>query len=283
MNDLSNISEAQGKSDSGAVCLHEWFESQVLATPDAKAVTYEGQTWSYCELNRRANAIARRLIAQGVCAGDVVGLCLERNGDLIPSLLGILKAGAAYRLTYYPAERLQFILSDCAATAVVSTSRLAASLGIDAQKLVDLDELHASGALTENALDANPVSGVTSDQLAYVIYTSGSTGQPKGVLVSHANVTRLFTATQHWFQFSAGDTWTMFHSYAFDWEMGGTAFGDYLIVVPLPSRSTATFYRSVGTTSQRWSTSSFARCERDERLHADCFWRYGSLFFGGKL
>src|SRR6185369_9730844 len=70
----------------------------------------------------------------------------------------------------------------------------------------------------------DPRSASTAANLAYVLYTSGSTGTPKAVLVSHANVCRLFAATQPTYQFSAEDVWTLFHSAAFDfsvWELWG--------------------------------------------------------------
>src|SRR5438270_374651 len=93
----------------------------------------------------------------------------------------------------------------------------------------------------------NPPGRVQPDNIAYVIYTSGSTGKPKGVLVSHANVARLFSATQDWFNFDEQDVWTLFHSYAFDfsvWELwGALLYGGRLIVVPRSvSRSPDTFY-----------------------------------------
>ena len=90
-----------------------------------------------------------------------------------------------------------------------------------------------------------------NDDLAYVIYTSGSTGKPKGVQVTHANVVRLFAATEAWFGFGASDVWTLFHSYAFDfsvWEIwGALLYGGRLVVVPyLVSRSPEAFHRPAG-------------------------------------
>src|SRR5205807_1039291 len=94
---------------------------------------------------------------------------------------------------------------------------------------------------------ANPPGRVQPDNVAYVIYTSGSTGKPKGVLVSHANVARLFSATQEWFNFDERDVWTLFHSFAFDfsvWELwGALLYGGRLVVVPYGvSRSPADFH-----------------------------------------
>src|SRR5205814_1553696 len=88
--------------------------------------------------------------------------------------------------------------------------------------------------------------GLTSQHLAYIIYTSGSTGAPKGVMVEHRNVARLFSATDHWFQFNAHDVWTLFHSFAFDfsvWEIWGALLhGGRLVVVPFAiSRSPTEF------------------------------------------
>src|SRR5699024_3361841 len=84
--------------------------------------------------------------------------------------------------------------------------------------------------------DANPGLAVPNEGACYVIYTSGSTGRPKGVLVTHANVVRLFTATERWFSFGASDVWTLFHSAAFDfsvWELwGALLYGGRLVIVP---------------------------------------------------
>src|SRR5271169_5331137 len=106
----------------------------------------------------------------------------------------------------------------------------------DRPPVLDLDD-DAPWILAPAVNPEPSAAGPTSSHLAYVIYTSGSTGQPKGVMVEHRNVARLFTATTAWFQFSDKDVWSLFHSYAFDfsvWEIwGALLYGGRLVVVPL--------------------------------------------------
>jgi amino acid adenylation domain-containing protein len=144
----------------------------------------------------------------------------------------------------YPAERITFILEDSRPLVLLTETKLAAELPPHKAGMVclDLDWEMIAGESTKN-----PVSSVTAHNLAYVIYTSGSTGQPKGVLVNHCNVVRLFKATLPWFHFDQRDVWTLFHSYAFDfsvWELWGALIqGGRLVVVPyLASRSPDIFY-----------------------------------------
>src|SRR5262249_5305035 len=109
--------------------------------------------------------------------------------------------------------------------------------------------------------------GVRAEHLAYVIYTSGSTGRPKGVQIEHRQVSRLFAATEKWFDFGAQDVWTMFHSFAFDfsvWELwGGLLYGGRVVVVPQQTaRSPQEFYRLLceeGVTVLNQTPSAFAQ------------------------
>ncbi|MBD1908662.1 non-ribosomal peptide synthetase [Funiculus sociatus GB2-A5] len=227
-----------------SLCLHQLFEAQVERSPDAIAVVFEDEQLTYRELNQRANKIAHYLQSLGVGAETLVGICVERSLYTVVGLLGILKAGGAYVPLdpAYPSERLAFMLENSQVPVLLTQQSLVEALPTSKAKVVCLDTW---GIAQES--DANPVTQTTTDNLAYVIYTSGSTGQPKGVLIPHGNVVRLFDAVQSWYQFSDRDVWTLFHSYAFDfsvWELwGALLFGGRLVVVPYwVSRSPELFY-----------------------------------------
>jgi len=211
--------------------LHGAFAAQVARDPEAPAVTFEDTTLSYGDLNRRANGLAHRLLALGA-QGDLVALAAERGLDLIAGILGILKAGCAYVPIDpgQPAERLAFLLADCGAPVLVADAAARESFPVWQGRTLSLEEALEAGS------DQNPDVVADAGSPAYVIYTSGSTGQPKGVVVTHGNVLRLFSATDSLFGFGADDTWTLFHSFAFDfsvWELwGALLYGGRLVVVP---------------------------------------------------
>ena len=225
--------------------LHARFAAQAARTPGAVAVTFEGTSLTYAELDARANRLAHHLAALGAAPGGLVGLCVERSLETVVGIVAILKAGGAYLPLdpAYPDERIAHMLEDSGARIVVTTAELAPRVSADGIRAVLLDA-------ERDAIDAHPSAApdvaVDPGALAYVIYTSGSTGRPKGVQVTHANVVRLFTATDAWFGFGADDVWTLFHSYAFDfsvWELwGALLYGGRLVVVPFyVSRSAEAF------------------------------------------
>jgi amino acid adenylation domain-containing protein len=249
----------------GAWCLHERFEAQAARTPEAVALIHGEETLSYGELNARANQLARRLIGLGVGPDVRVALCLERSPRLIVSLLAVLKAGGAYVPLdpRYPAERLALMLADSGAAVLVTDEIGSAAVTVPdgiTDVCVDRDAAELAG---EHA--GNPPPAAMPGHLAYVIYTSGSTGVPKGVLIEHRQVARLFTATGAWFDFGPHDVWTLFHSYAFDfsvWEIwGALLYGGRLVIVPHEvSRDLATFHALVlhaGVTVLNQTPSAF--------------------------
>ncbi|MCA2762227.1 MAG: amino acid adenylation domain-containing protein, partial [Microcystis sp. M151S2] len=228
-------------------CIHQLFEEQVERTPNDVAVVFEEQQLTYNELNRRANQLAHYLQSLGVKPDELVGICVERSLEMIVGLLGILKAGGAYVPLDpdYPQERLSFMLEDSQVKVLVTQAKLVESIPEHQAQLICLDTEWEK--IAQN-IPSNPESGVKPDNLTYIIYTSGSTGKPKGVLVNHANVVRLFAATDSWYHFNSNDVWTLFHSYAFDfsvWEMwGALLYGGRLVVVPyLVTRSPEAFYQ----------------------------------------
>ncbi|WP_331461098.1 non-ribosomal peptide synthetase [Micromonospora tarapacensis] len=177
--------------------VHELFEEQVLRTPDARAVTIEGQHLTYRELNEQANRLAHRLRAGGVGRGTLVALCLERSLELMVAVVAVLKSGGAYVPLdpAYPTDRLAFMLADTRAGFLVTQERLRelAPIGDDVVVLVLDDPGDAASLAAQPA--ANPVNENTADDLTYIVYTSGSTGRPKGVETIHRGVVRLVINT----------------------------------------------------------------------------------------
>ena len=228
-------------------CLHLLFEQQVERSPDKIAVVFEKQSLTYRELNERANQLAHFLRCIGVGPESLVGLYIERSLDMLVAVIGILKAGGAYLPvdTVYPKDRVRFMLEDGQVRVLLTQQSLLESLPQTEARVVCLDtELGSIAAESRE----NPECNVGPDNLAYVIYTSGSTGNPKGCMVTHANVSRLMRATDPWYQFHETDVWTMFHSHAFDvsvWEMwGALLYGGRLVVVSyLVSRSPDQFHQ----------------------------------------
>jgi amino acid adenylation domain-containing protein/non-ribosomal peptide synthase protein (TIGR01720 family) len=215
--------------------LLERLERQAVETPEAPALVAEGGRLTYAELHGRANRLAHVLRAEGIGPEVPVLVCVPRSLELVVALLGVWKAGGAYVPVdpQAPAARLAYLAEDARAPVQVTTRALRELLPPAPRGTILLDD--DAGRLAAAPAHA-PTAGVTADNLAYVIYTSGSTGRPKGVGVTHGNVSSLFQATEPLFGFGPQDTWTLFHSAAFDfsvWEMwGALAYGGRLVVVP---------------------------------------------------
>jgi amino acid adenylation domain-containing protein len=169
------------------VRLHQFFEEQVARTPDAIAAICGDEVVTYQALDAQASRVARRLGVLGVGADRFVGVCHSRTPHMLAAILGILKSGAAYVPLdpAYPPSRIQYILSDAGAEAVLTDGPGRLALPAGTPNVIDMNEL-LSGDLGTLQAGHVPDQVAQSDaNLAYVIYTSGSTGNPKGVLIEH--------------------------------------------------------------------------------------------------
>jgi amino acid adenylation domain-containing protein/non-ribosomal peptide synthase protein (TIGR01720 family) len=198
------------------------FEAQARTSPEAPAVLFGREAWSYAELNRRANRLARHLRRLGVRRGSLVGVYLERCPEMISALLAVLKAGGAYVPldVAYPAARVRWILSALRVRWLLTQGSVVASRRGEAlDGLTDLEHLVLAGpGETEPAdlpaEDLEPL-GAPGD-LAYIIFTSGSTGAPKGVMVRHAPVLNLIRWVNGTFNVGAADRVLFITSLCFD-------------------------------------------------------------------
>jgi amino acid adenylation domain-containing protein len=206
--------------ETGARCIHDLIAAQVEARPEATAVvTKQGQV-TYQELDRRAAALARYLLAQGVRPDDRIGLCLDRSLDLVVGIVAVLKAGGAYVPLdpTYPRERLAAMVADSQARLIVTRGDQAQGVSDFSERLILLDRQAEEIAGCSEGPTAVPLS---PSNLAYVIYTSGSTGRPKGVAVEHRQVTAYVRAILQLDPVAAGASMAAVSTVAAD--LGNTA------------------------------------------------------------
>ncbi|MDG4666773.1 amino acid adenylation domain-containing protein [Mycobacterium sp. 236(2023)] len=224
------VAEVAAASDA-APAIPAAFAAQVAHTPDATAMSCGQRCWTYRELDEASNRLAHLLIARGVRTGQHVALLLPRTAEAVVAILAIVKTGAAYVPIdpAVPPARMDFVLTDAAPVAVITTATLAERLAGRDIAIIDRDD---------PAIDDQPVTALpapAADEVAYIIYTSGTTGTPKGVAIPHRNVTRLLETLDADMGL-AQQVWTQCHSLAFDysvWEIWGPLlYGGRLVVVP---------------------------------------------------
>jgi len=215
--------------------LHEYFEAQVLKTPKSIAVTYEGKSITYNELNSKANKLANYLRDHGAKPNHLVGIALERSVEMVVCILGILKSGSAYLPLdpNYPEDRISYMLHDSQASLLLMDhksihNKPSSYFG----KTIKINPI-----LNENLLSTkNPEPLSLYSDLAYVIYTSGTTGNPKGVAVSHRSTCNHMIWMQKEYAFTAKDIFLQKTPFSFDasiWEFFIPLFiGAKLVIAP---------------------------------------------------
>ncbi|MDI5962214.1 non-ribosomal peptide synthetase [Streptantibioticus silvisoli] len=194
--------------------LHSLFEEQARRTPDAPALSCGPDTWTYRQLDERANQLAHHLRDLGVGPDVPVGVCLERGPEMVRALLGVLKAGGAYVPLdpEHPADRLGYLVQDSATPLIVTHSGHLDRLPPGTTRLaLDRDAAALAGRPT-----TAPAPTAGPGDLCYLIYTSGSTGRPKGVRIEHRGVVNYLSGMQDEFPLKAGEGFLQATPLSFD-------------------------------------------------------------------
>ncbi len=215
---------------SAPMSIAEVFAAQVAHAPAAVAVRFDGRSTTYRELDEASNRLAHMLVGHGAGPGQCVALLLERSAGAIIAVLAVLKSGAAYLPIdpMHPRERIGFVIADAAPVAALTTSGLADRLDDCGVGVIDIDDPQVG------SFPSTDLPGPAFGDIAYVIYTSGTTGLPKGVAITHHNVTQLIATLDAGLPHAG--VWSLCHSLAFDfsvWEIfGALLHGGRLVVVP---------------------------------------------------
>ena len=215
-----------------AVSIPVLFAAQVASAPDAAAISCGDRSWTYRELDEASNRLAHLLVGLGAGPGRCVALLFSRSAEAIMSILAVLKTGAAYVPIdpALPTPRMEFMLGDAAPVAALSTTGLAERLDGCDLPVIDVEDPR---------IQTYPCTGLpapAADDIAYLIYTSGTTGVPKGVAVTHRNVTQLLESLHADLPPGPGQVWAQWHSLVFDVSVheifGALLHGGRLVVVP---------------------------------------------------
>ena len=221
-------------------CINEMFAAQVAKTPDDVALVFAEQTLTYAELAERVYALAGRLRKLGIGANVPVGVCLDRSIDMVVGIWGVIMAGGAYvpMDPDLPPERLQFMLKDMRAGAIVSRSDLTHRMpDIETPIMLVDDEADPEAAFSGD-------SGSQPDDLICMLYTSGSTGRPKGVMIRHRNVANHFATVARSLDGEETGVWLAVLNYIFDVSLVELLWpltrGFRVVIYPEPHRAQST-------------------------------------------
>ncbi|MGB3463643.1 MAG: amino acid adenylation domain-containing protein, partial [Cyclobacteriaceae bacterium] len=172
--------------------IHKLFEEKAEKRPERTAIISRNGSMTYKELDQQADKIASFIRAKGIKTGDLVAICMDRSAELLVSIMGIMKSGAAYVPigVENPDQRITYMISDSKTPLIFTDEnngkRINELLGAVTENTPELITL--TSAYIQSLPEGERQEGASSEEIAYMIYTSGSTGNPKGVLVPHKGV-----------------------------------------------------------------------------------------------
>ncbi len=168
------------------------FEMQVSKTPEKIAVIWKNNSFTYNEINQRANQLANLLLKRGISPEKIVGLFLDRSVDTIIAMLGVLKAGGAYLPLDpdFPLQRIEYMIAHSRTEAIITKESLKETLlnSIQLPSNLNLICIDSEKDTLVKESTSNPPDKGTITDLAYLLYTSGSTGKPKGVQITNTSL-----------------------------------------------------------------------------------------------
>lgn len=183
---------SNGKANSATYfkTVTEWLNQGFEYYETSVALHFGDENLNYGELHKRSNTIANYLISQGISKGDRVGICLDRSPEMIASIIGILKSGAAYVPLdpNYPVDRLQMMREDASLSLLIAHKKFSDQFGINLDQVVFWEEIEQE---LDKYPDSSPSVDIVGEDVAYVIFTSGSTGRPKGIEMPHRALSNL--------------------------------------------------------------------------------------------
>lgn len=195
--------------------IHQFVEYQAIHNPNLPALEFHGEIITYELLNRQSNKLAHFLMKFGVTTETIVGISIKRSLNMVIGILAVWKAGGAYLPIdpEYPTHRIEYIFDDSSIQLLLTEQSLLEHLPTVAIKTICFD-------VDESCFDSfpqdNPSCFLTPDNLAYLLYTSGSTGNPKGVMVTHANLIATYLSWKEIYNLTSKDCHLQMASFSFD-------------------------------------------------------------------
>lgn len=187
--------------------------------PDRTAIIFKDNTMTYKEVNEYSNCIANMLIESGIGPDDIVGIIMKRSFEMVISILGVLKSGAAYLPIdpSHPKQRIDYYISNSNAK-IILTDTNENDYCSENVRIIDLND--PDGIISYS--NKTPSIKTSDNDIAYVIYTSGSTGTPNGVMIEHRTLKNRLLWHINNFNMDDTDVILQKTSYSFDvsvWEL----------------------------------------------------------------